>query len=276
MLEKLKTAIVGRHQSTAAQKPDFKPVQRAADPVVTEHVAALSARTPVPMASLHRQSKSGLYLPLIMPLTQGIDVRAMTPGSSLDVPDFDPVQFILNQVCPNEELIASATESGGSATATVAPTNEAVSLFAFLLSIQPKRDAAGFADALLTITRQNFETHAHSVNESEDGTSGVTTHNETNDATQTCRLGVTAGLGEQQALVFLGKRPSGIAKVVPAVALAREAVQASLGPATLDVAFAFTGMPSGCGAQVVVTAITPASEKWDRFVEIMTEAGYHR
>lgn len=210
----------------------------------------------------------GVLVPTVAPVTEGFNLLLATPGEHIEIPNYNPIYDALNSPIPDEFLVGTATESSGNASATVAAAAGYAALaHVFLVKIFPDPDQAGITNALMSVTFNDYGTNAMDVGNTE--AAGVTTGGDVTNTGFTFRFGIPSAQGEQRAYVHLAKRPTGLGKVVPAKALIRTAGTADAAIPVWNAVFAATGMPSGCGAQLVVSAIHPGTPEWKDYVSFM-------
>lgn len=205
-----------------------------------------------------------------------VSLGLIAPGEMFDVP-YDPLTAMLADPALATYLVASATESGGSMTATIAHSAQNQSLVrAFRVAYDTDPDQSGMYNALETVT-WNPEQRNGVINTTEDPTSGVVVVAEVSDTAITARVTLPP---TKQGGYYLhtSYRTTSLPKTLPM----RAVISAGATPAgddvnliaTMDAAFATTGLTSGSVVHKTVSVIAPGSPYFEEYVDYMLRNYY--
>lgn len=193
----------------------------------------------------------------------------MNPSWEIDV-DY-PIEDFLGRSYSAELLKAVATESGGSATATLTATaGFASEIHALEITMQQSTFQTPQGGGRLTVTFAGLARNAHSIQDSySDGVATAVCTSQTE--TEVFDWSSPADGLQRRFYVLIGRRIAGLGKTVPEVAVVRTpiVVATTVEVAQTTVQCAFTNLASGSGIQFVVQACTPGTLPYERLLGIL-------
>jgi len=207
-----------------------------------------------------------------------LQLGLVSPGTHFDVP-YCPLRALLNDPGTAAYLVASATESGGSMTATIAHAAANWSYARTLrIAYDTDPDSSGLYNALETITF-NPEQLNGLLNVTEDPTTGVTVVAEQTNASITARVTLPPTTNGGFYL-HLNYRTTSLPKTIPMrgciVTGTTVAGDDTNLTSVMDIACATTGMTSGSLVHKTASVIAPGSPYFEEYVGYMLRNYYER
>jgi hypothetical protein len=236
-----------------------------------DNVIDITPSSRVGVDSGYQQKRASIFFP--DPAAADLQLLLTSPAQYIDV-DY-PIEDYLAFQRSFEYLKASATESAGSATASLAPTAQYASLVhAIEVTMQQSTLKGPQGGGTLTITFAPWERNALNVGDGwvADAAGATTGASEVvTDAEMSIDFTMPADGAQRRFYALFCHRVARLGRTLPTYAMLRTAkVQAGktiAAPATISAAF--TNLAAGSEFQAIVTACTPGTPQYDRLLSIL-------